>query len=369
MSPTGTESNGKPRVRVGKTRRRALAALAGVGVLTAVPVIVEASQNAPAAPNAAAAKKAAAGATTPVERGAKVTATPKTPAAVKAAMKGTGPVVVAFLLPGMTEDEIVQKRLNALQKESKFSDTKFVVYRITTKTKLGDLPTLFDVKYTPAVAVIQGDDKLSNVWRGLVDEDIIAQSLLDARAAVPKPVKTTKKAAGQPTGSPAGIALAKKVNAAYAKVPGVTMAGTINAPGLGPVDADLSVKLSNGTVQAMAADLKVAGKPAKMYTDATGQYAMLAGGACWIRSTKASDVDDIGEPMLELGGSKFGKPVKKGASWTLQVVEDGSNATATIDAKTHQLTELTFDVSGQKATVTVTALDKTPALVKPDKVC
>jgi hypothetical protein len=341
-------------------------ALAGVGAI-AVPVVVQAAQNAPAT-TAAPAKKAPAGATSPIERGAVVTTSPETPAVVKAAMKGKGPVVVAFLLPGMTEDEIVQKRLNALQREGEFKDTRFIVYRITTKTKLGDLPTLFDVKYTPAVAVIQGDHKLSNVWRGLVDEDIIAQSLLDARAAMPKPVKTAKKD-GKPSGNPAGIALAKKVNASYAKVPGVTMAGTVNTPGLGPVEATISVKLSNGNAQAMSADLKVASKSVKMYTDATGQYTMLAGAACWTRSTKPSDVDGIGEAVVELGGSKFGRPAKKGASWTLPVSESGKTAIATIDAKTLQVTEIAYDQSGQKVTVKVTALDKAPTFPKPEKVC
>ena len=191
-APLDTEVQGLSRDRVWKTRRRALAAFAGFGMLAAVPFTM-----------------GAVGDGTGLARGAKVVPTKDTPAVVKTALHSSGPVVVAFLLPGITEDEIVQKRLNTLQRSSGFRDTKFIVYRITGKTKLGDLPEMFGIKYTPAVAVIQGDDKLSNVWRGIVDEDIIAQSLIDARNAVPQPLKVTPRK-GRPSGNAAGIALAAR---------------------------------------------------------------------------------------------------------------------------------------------------------------
>ncbi len=189
MSPTGTEGNG---MRMSRTPKLVIAAVMGLGLIGAVPVLVNAAQK-PGATTAPAAS-ASRGATAPIERGHKVTVTPETPAAVKKALRSSGPVVVAFLLPGVTEDEIVAKRLNALRRERGFRDTTFITYRIVGRTKLGDLPTLFDLKYTPAVAVIQGNDRLSNVWRGLVDEDLIAQSILDARAATPKPPKPKAKA-------------------------------------------------------------------------------------------------------------------------------------------------------------------------------
>ena len=153
--------------------------------------------------------------------------------------------MIAFLLPGITEDEIVQQRLNTLQKNGKFRDTKFIIYRITGSTNLGDLPTMFSVRYTPAVAVIQGDDKLSNVWRGLVDEDIIAQSLIDARAAVPQPIKVARRK-GSATGAPAGIALARRVNAHYVTVPGIAVSFSGIFQGVGGGTGTIQARLVDG---------------------------------------------------------------------------------------------------------------------------
>jgi hypothetical protein len=318
-----------------------LVALAGFGVLAAVPFTM-----------------GAIGDGTGLNRGAKVVPTKQTPAVVKTALHSSGPVVVAFLLPGITEDEIVQKRLDRLQRSGGFRDTKFIVYRITGKTKLGDLPAMFAIKYTPAVAVIQGDDKLSNVWRGLVDEDIIAQSLIDARNAVPHALKVTPRK-GKPSGNPAGIALAKKVNAAYAKVPGVSIKATGR---LG------QVRLVDGRERVFSATISSAGKTVAVVGNPTGLYSQANGARCWTRSTNPKDIAGLGEKMIALQGVEFGKPVtsKDGKTKTL-VAKDllkqngGGQVTYTIDAASSRIR------SGN--TVTYTTLAKAPVMPKPDIIC
>jgi hypothetical protein len=333
VSATGTEVQGLSRVRVGKARRRALAAIAAFGVFAALPMAVEAAGG-------------------PVARGAKVVPTKDTPAAIKAALASDSPVVVAFLLPGITEDEIVQKRLNTLQRSGSARDTKFIVYRITGKTKLGDLPSMFEIKYTPAVAVIRSDDKLSNVWRGMVDEDIIAQSLIDARNAVPKPKPS----------DPAGLALAKKVNAAYVKVPGVHQ--EIKAPGTTSVSDML---LDKGLVVSATGTVTSGGKASEIIGDRTGTFIRVEGAKCWTPGPK--DANPSLSP-IETKNVQFSKPVTKGATILLAARDPrplyaGKPTEFTIDAKTFQLVQERFG----KTTVTYKTLAKAPVVGKPDKVC
>ncbi len=347
MSPTDTAGNGKARTGVGTTRRRVLAALAGAGVLAAVPLTVEAVDSA----------------STAVQKGQPVVASAKTPPPVKRALAKGGPVVVAFLLPGMTEDEIVQKRLNNLQRQGKFKDTTFIVYRITNSTRLGDLPTMFDVKYTPAVAVVQGDDKLSNVWRGLVDEDIIAQSLIDARAAVPQPVSVPPRK-GVASGDPAGIALAKRVNAHYAKVPGVTMTGTV-----GKATGTASTRLVKGLSVATVARVGAV----DMILNRTGAYTRAAGAGCWTRHASAKAVNGLYDPAIPTKGVRFAKPERSGKTFVLRASDvlgqyggaKGSVTTYTIDAATAAI--LSEEAATGKASVT--SLAKAPVIPKPDTLC
>ncbi len=353
-APLDTEVQGLSRVRVGKTRRRALAALAGFGVLAAVPFTVQ-----------------AAGGGVALSRGDKVVPGKETPAVIKTALQSSGPVVVAFLLPGITEDEIVQKRLNTLQRKGGFRDTKFIVYRITGKTKLGDLPTLFDVKYTPAVAVIQGDDKLSNVWRGMVDEDIIAQSLIDARNAVPQPLKVTPRK-GEPSGNAAGIALAKKVNTAYVRVPGVSVKSTGRVGDLVGAEGTGQIRLVDGKQRLFGASVAAAGKTVQLFGNATGLYSKANGALCWTRTTNPKAIAELGDEAIPLQGVRFDKPMKakNGATLTLVGTDllsqyGGGKLSYTIDAKSFQLTS----VKQGATTSTYAALVKAPRFASPDKIC
>lgn len=342
------------RARVGKTRRRALAALAGFGVLAAVPFTVGAVGNGVG-----------------LNRGDQVKPTRTTPTIIKTALRGNGPVVIAFLLPGITEDEIVQKRLTALQREGQFRDTRFIVYRITGKTKLGDLPGMFDLKYTPAVAVIQGDNKLSNVWRGLVDEDIIAQSLIDARGAVPQPLKVAPRKGGV-SGAPAGIALARKVNASYAKVPGVSATFEGDIGGIADAQGAGQIRLVNGKQRLFGVTVRGAGGSATVVANPTGLYTKVNSALCWTRTTNPKAIASLGDPAISLAGRRFDRPVKSknGATMTLVATDlfnqyGGGKITFTIDAKSLQLASA---VQGANTT-TYEALAKAPVLPKPDKLC
>ena len=352
MSPTGTAHNGNMRTGVRTTRGRAIATLAGIGVLVAVPLTVQAANGGGLA------------------RGDLVTPTKSTPAVVKSSLRSDGPVVIAFLLPGITEDEIVQKRLDTLRKNPKFRDTKFIVYRITGATKLGDLPSMFDVKYTPAVAVIQGDNKLSNVWRGLVDEDIIAQSLIDARAAVPQPIAVPGRK-GTASGAPAGIALAKRVNAHYGKVPGISTNQTGTFGGLTGTGTS-TLRLVDGRGRVLGGKAAVGGKSVDIFLNRTGVYSKVTGATCWTRTKSVKAVAALGDPVIPVQGMRFTAPVKSknGATITLSATDTlrqyGVGTIAyTIDAKT--LDVVSIKARGTQATLKT--LTKAPAIGKPNKIC
>lgn len=353
MSPTGTSGNAGARGRVGKSRTRAIMFAAALGALAAVPVAVNAANEAPAGPT---------------ERGTQFVPGKDTPAAVKTALQGDHPVVVAFLLPGITEDEIVQKRLNNLQKEAKFRDTKFVVYRVQKATKLGDLVERLDIKYTPAVAVFQGDNKLSNVWRGLVDEDIVAQSLTDARNAVPHALRALDDLA-DPKGDAAGIALAKKVNKSYAKAKGVSMTGQAIASGA-PVEIAFSARLADGAIRSDGGSVTVAGEKLQVFTNITGAYRLVEAAGCWERSMSLKAMQEIGDGVIQLGGTAFGKPKKqKDGNWTLPAKDNsGVVLNYLVDGKSNQVAQVAFGKAG-KYVVKYAALDTVPALVKPEKLC
>lgn len=353
MSPTDTAHQADKRTGATTARGRTIAALIGAGALAAVPLTVQAADGGGLA------------------RGDQVTPSKKTPAVVKSSLRSDGPVVIAFLLPGITEDEIVQKRLNTLRQNSKFKDTKFIVYRITARTNLGDLPAMFSVKYTPAVAVIQGDDKLANVWRGLVDEDIIAQSLIDARAAVPQPVKVTPRKGGV-SGAPAGISLARRVNAHYAKVPGLGADFSGSFGGVAGATGSSQTRLVDGKARVMSGKAAAGGKSVDIVINRTGLYSKAAGAACWTRTATSKAVAGLGDPVIPVQGVRFAAPVKSkdGATFSLKGTDllgqyGGGTFVYTIDAKSLEVTAVAHGAT----TATVKALAKAPAIGKPNKIC
>ena len=345
MSPFGTDNQRGSRARARTARLRTAAALAGLGVVAALPLSIEAATGGP------------------VTRGQVFTPSKDTPAAVTSALKGSGPVVVAFLLPGITEDELVQKRINRLRKESSYRDTTFVVYRITGATKLGDLPERLGITYTPAVAVLQSDDKLSAVWRGLVDEDIIAQSIIDARGAVPQAV-TLPTHSTTPKGNKEGVALAKKVIAAYKKVPGLKLQGSATNGGQKASFA-YTVRLQGGRIFAQGTAGTLNGKKFEDVLNRTGYYSRAEGASCWTRSTAKKDIKALNSFPLDLDADVYMKPVRKGGTIELPAVDGKEKGSYMIDAKTFLITSIKTTV----VDVTFENLKKAPAIASPDKIC
>jgi hypothetical protein len=343
---SGTEVNKFARTAARTPRRRAIAAVAGIGVLAIAPIAGHAAMPGELG----------------LQRGDVVKATKETPKDFTAAVKSDKHVVVAFLLPDITEDEIVRKRLDALRRSGRANDTTFITYRITGKTKLGDLPDMLDVRSTPTVAIIQKDDKVSSIWRGLVDEEIVAQSLVDARASSKKVAKTTNGAAGNPK----GLALAKKVNAAYASTPGVSMSITGAIPGVpansGPITAEVALK--GGKASGVRVNMKAEGKAVSVIVSGSGAYVQADGQDCWTKAPAASAqvasaFSSVNEPILSMaGGSTFSAPVKKGANLVFTMTKGGQVVDITVAAKTNRIVAM---ASGG-ITINFTDLAKAPDL-------
>lgn len=238
------------------------------------------------------------------------------PAAVKKALKPKShQVIVAFVLPGITEDTIVKNRLVALQKDKRFSDTKVLIYRVTPQSKLGDMPEILDMSSTPLVAVFQRDGKIASTWRGLVDKEIIAQSVIDARKRVPHKLKLVAPK-GTAKGNAAGIKLAKRVNAHYAKVASVAVTGTetLKTPVnqlTGVESTELMVTLAGNKIsKAYLKGTDHDGVASQGILNRTGVYVKRDTMACWGYTQPTTIGHVVGRPMIEPNGATFGKPVK-----------------------------------------------------------
>jgi len=252
--------------------------------------------------------------------GEPVVLTKDSPASVKRALASNGPVVVAFLLPNVTEDDIVRARLNKLRASREFKDTKFLVFRVTSATRLGDLPDILDVRSTPMVTVIQSDDKLSDTWRGLVDQDMIAQSIRDARAAVPAPMKIPARK-GTVAGNKASIKLISNVNRRYATTPGMTVTGSGSLAGTPAGVMDLEWRLVKGRTGAATGKTTTGdGVPIDVILNRTGLYSRPIGATCWIRDTSPRVRQALDVPVIPLKGVVVGKPVAVGTKVVTKTV-------------------------------------------------
>lgn len=298
MSPLGTDKRKY-------ARRRNLAVVAGIGAMALMPFTL----------NGQVTEKT--GGPAP---GEPVVLTKDSPASVKRALASNGPVVVAFLLRNVTEDDIVRARLAKLRTDSEFRDTKFLVFRITSATDLGDLPDILDVHSTPMVTVIQSDNKLQDTWRGLVDQDMIAQSIRDARAAVPAPMKLPAHS-GATTGNASSISLIRRVNARYAKVPGVNVTGSGSLAGTPAGVMELEWRLVKGRTGAATGKTTTGdGVPIDIILNRTGLYSRPIGATCWIRDTSTRVRQSFDVPVIPLKGVVVGRPVPVGTKVVTKIV-------------------------------------------------
>jgi hypothetical protein len=120
----------------------------------------------------------------PLNAGDLVVADVRTPRAITRALAARTAVVVAFLMPGVAEDDLVARSLHDARAAAT-GKVRYFTYRVDQPKRFGSLPDLLDVTMTPTVVVIGRDHRLLNVWRGPVDGTLIGQSIA---AAVARPV-------------------------------------------------------------------------------------------------------------------------------------------------------------------------------------
>lgn len=132
----------------------------------------------------------------PASPGDEVRPGSKTPPAVAKAIEGPQVVVVAFLLRGAADDDVVRSALGSVRRSPVGRrGVRYFVYEVAGPPKFGDLPEVLGVTETPTVAVIGRDRALTNRWVGLVDAAILRQSVADAKAAARAP-STSPEPAG-----------------------------------------------------------------------------------------------------------------------------------------------------------------------------
>lgn len=143
--------------------------------------------SAPAAgPTPTVAAVASAAATVPVGQGDEVTPGPKTPKAVKAALASGRPVVIGFLYGDTADEKLVGAAVRAASRTGTGRGVDYFVYDVSRKSGFGDLPARLGITETPCVVVIGRDGRVVNVWTGLVDTDMLTQSIASAKESGPR---------------------------------------------------------------------------------------------------------------------------------------------------------------------------------------
>ncbi|MCU0306673.1 MAG: hypothetical protein MUE51_02700 [Thermoleophilia bacterium] len=143
------------------------------GVAAAVLVL-----GAGAASTALSAPTLSAGQTVQLDRGS--------PPALRKALDGRRAVVVAFLLPGAADDDMVTEELRQVRSQPAMRrGVAYFVYRLGQAARFGDLPQSLGVTLTPSVVVIGRNRKLVHRFSGLVDAAVLRQSIADARSTPP----------------------------------------------------------------------------------------------------------------------------------------------------------------------------------------
>lgn len=116
--------------------------------------------------------------------GGTVTAGPTTPKPVAKALKGSGVVVVSVVVKGAADDDSVAKAVAEVRSDPRTASRVAFFSYVVGKDTMGDLADRLGITGTPSVAVIGRDRTLVNLWTGLVDADILRQSISDASDTV-----------------------------------------------------------------------------------------------------------------------------------------------------------------------------------------
>jgi hypothetical protein len=320
----------------------------------------DSSADAPAPAATAPAASAAPIAVTPATPGNVVRAGADTPKNVAGALEGSHVVVIAFVVDGAADDASVAEAVREARSAEGGEAVDWFVYRVG-KDRFGDLADVLGVTETPSVSVIGRDRVLVNQWSGLVDADIVRQSVSDAKD---RPAANLA-AAGAELGpsSTAGAALAKKVDAATAKAEGFRVKGSFAVAGAGSFDLTVTARR---TPASWSGTFAGAGVRFEATGTAKGAHVRVVGASCWaevpgtgIAPAAATD------PGAGLAGATVGTPRREGALTLLEVTRGGQSVTYAIDRASGELRE----VRTQAGTLSFEALDTAPEMPDASPVC
>jgi hypothetical protein len=347
--------------------RRAIAAAVAAGALALVAGCGGGDDAAEApAPAATAPAAAVPVAVAPVAPGQPVRAGASTPKPVAKALAGDGVVVVAFLVPNAADDQSVGAALRDVRSDARAGrGVDYFVYTVG-KDAFGDLADLLGVTGTPAVAVIGRDRVLANLWTGLVDAEILRQSVSDARdrAAADPGGQGDAAGTGGMTGSPAGIALAKKVNLGSGDVPGVKVTGRLAVEGVGTMEIEAASRLRDGAVTGFSGTFALAGARFEAVGDGEGAHLRASGASCWARLPGGGFTDSATPAPLLPPDARVSAPRREGALRLIDVMQGGLTVTYAIDAD-----DRVRELRAAEGTVTFEALREAPQIPAGSPVC
>lgn len=323
----------------------------------------EAPDPAATAPTANAAPVAVAA----VGLGGTVTAGPTTPKPVAKALKGSGVVVVSVLVKGAADDDSVAKAIAEVRSDPRTrSRVAFFTYTVG-KGSMGDLADRLGITGTPSVAVIGRDRTLVNLWTGLVDADILRQSISDASdtVAANPGASAVPTSSSLPTGNPAGVALAKKVNAAYGDIAGARITGSVPTAGAGTMTVDATMSFGKGSVAGMSGTFELAGTKFEIVVS-SGWARLRSGDAgCWATLPGGTFTDATPAPTVNFTDTRVGAPRAEGDLRLLDVTSGGQTLTYVIDPATNTVSEVRSDAG----TVRFEALETAPEIPEATPVC
>lgn len=298
--------------------------------------------------------------------GGTVTAGPTTPKPVAAALKGSGVVVVAFVNKGVADDDSVASAFAQVRSDPHANRGVAFFQYVVGKDAMGDLADRLGVTGTPSVAVIGRDRTLVNLWSGLIDADILRQSIADAADTVAAHPGAAPVSSSGPSGNAAGIALAKKVNASYRSVPGVSFTVGFTAKDGSKGEFTGSVKFTAGE----RTDTVLSGTVGATKLDLVGiganHYGRPEGQACWVQRP----AEDAGSPFVTLKGHRFSAPRTVGQEIVLRSV--GPDSVGKVMPITYRVDAVTLHVKSFRdadSHGTFTVLDAAPVIPEPSPIC
>lgn len=372
-----------PARRPRRARTRAVAA-ACISLAVAATAVGcggdESSDAAPAAAVPPAQLQQVAAPAQPAGLGDPVRPGPDTPAKVaKALTETTDVVVIAFVLDGVADDERVAAAVRAAKRSGPSArGATYFTFRIGPKTaSFGDLADILDIDGTPSVAVIARDRTLSNLFTGLVDTAIVRQAVATAKEA--PPVKLTPAADGGSaagaksgdglTGDAKGVAMLRKVVAAYDDVPGIEVTGTVAVAGQGPTTLRYVQRIEDGVPTEGHAAIEVR----DVALDAVGRAGSTAirfggDGQCWLDEATAGQAGLPGAGVQTASlpqTGRVGAIRREGGTVVLAVKADGAVLVYRVDAATKRIESVS--TGGRRLAVRV--LDEAPAIPTTEPSC